>query len=194
MGFRETKMAETGIEKAWKRLQPLESADLTIITPYDWNENFGGLARFLLRNSKAWDSAEVMVIAYSWGCGVGFENFANEAKNLGITIRVAVLCDPVFRSRVFPTWFPFNPLSVSPVFRPNILVPASVRRVEWVRQKLDYPQGHDLVAEDPSRTLISAPLWVARGHRVIDDSMEFQELVGHWATLFVHDQMPKETL
>jgi pimeloyl-ACP methyl ester carboxylesterase len=187
MGFRESSRSVTGIEKAWRKIRLLASRDLTVITPYEWDENLSGLANFIFRNSDRPQLTEVMVIAYSWGCGVGFLRFANEAREIGLEIREAVLCDPVYRSRWLPTWLPVNPLSVTPIFRPKIVVPASVRRVEWVRQRMNIPQGHDLVAENPALTFIAAGRYVQHTHTAIDDSVEFQALAEQRATLFAHN-------
>lgn len=191
MGFRERTRSETGLERIWKGLRPLASSSTVLVTPYEWNEDLGGLVNFILRNSQG-GPVEVMVIAYSWGCGVGFLQLARGAARVGLPITVAVLCDPVYRSPIFPAWFPFNPLSVSRVFRPAIKVPASVERVEWVRQNLDIPQGHNLVAEDPDRTKIGLGRYVRSGHTRIDDSPEFRSLVDYWAHVFVYDLDPKE--
>jgi pimeloyl-ACP methyl ester carboxylesterase len=190
-GFRENPRHESGLERIWKNLRPLASASTVVVTPYEWNEDLGGLVNFILRNSPA-GPTEVMVIAYSWGCGVGFVKFAREAACVGLRITVAVLCDPVYRSRLFPTWLPFNPLSVSRFLRPTITVPPSVERVEWVRQNLDIPQGHNLVAEDPARTKVGLGRYVRSGHTRIDDSPEFRCLVDYWAKVFVYDLDPKE--
>jgi hypothetical protein len=187
MGFRESASHETGMERLWKRLRPLADASTIIVTPYEWDENLAGLASFILRNSVG--GAEVMVIGYSWGCGVGFENFAREAAAKKLTIPVAVLCDPVFRSRIFPTWLPFNPWSITPILRPKILVPRCVRRVEWLRQSVSVPSGHDLVAEDPERTYIAQPAYLQIPHTEIDDSDEFHCLAERLAVAFVHDTL-----
>lgn len=186
MGFRESAREATGIEAVWKSLRGLLSAGAFMVTPYEWNENLGGLADFIQRNSSC-GQGEAMVIAYSWGCGVGFLNFATEAKAVGLPIRYAVLCDPVYRSRILPTWLPFNPLSISPVLRPQIRVPASVERVEWVRQRRGIPAGHDLRAEDPDRTKIGIGRYVKCNHTQIDDSPEFISLANYWARCFLFD-------
>lgn len=184
MGFRERTLHETGIERAWKALRPLTSHDVFLVTPYEWDEDVTGLANFIRRNSDT--LPEVMVIAYSWGCGQGFIDFAREAACLNLQISIAVLCDPVYRSRFLPTWIPANPMSVLPICRPTITVPCSVRRVAWVRQCVDIPSGHDLVAEDPQLTRIGLGKYLKVGHTRIDDSPEFQELAEMEATAFVH--------
>lgn len=175
MGFRESVKAKTGIEKLWPDLRNLVSPDLCIVTPRNWDDDLEAFAYFVDRASNL--PARVMIIAYSWGCGVGFLEFARTAWQLGISIDCAVLCDPVYRSRLLPKWIPFNPLSVSPILRPVIKIPASVQHVAWVRQNQDLPAGHDLVAEDPMVTRIEPAHWVQAGHTHIDDSAEFQALV-----------------
>lgn len=190
MGFRESSAQETGIERIWRGLRELSDHSVYVIAPYEWNERMRDLVDFIYRNSPT--APELMVIAYSWGCGEGFVTLARAAARVGLPIRVAVLCDPVWRSRLLPSWLPFNPLSVSRIFRPKIEIPASVERIEWVRQVQDIPMGHDLVAIDPDRTHISPGRYVMANHCRIDDSREFRALAEHWAQIFVHDLNPSE--
>jgi len=185
MGFRESVSRPTGIERVWRDVRGFADAGLCVITPYEWWEDMRGLAQFIVRNSAV--SPRVMVIAYSWGCGAAFATLARECEAMGVEITVAVLCDPVFRSRVFPAWLPLNPLSVSPWMRPAIKIPASVQRVEWVRQDKDFPRGHDLVAEDPASTVIGLGCYVPVGHTRIDNSTEFQSLALREANIFARD-------
>lgn len=184
MGFRESTAQPTGLEYIWQALRPNLDASTYMVTPYEWDEDMRGLVDFIQRNSP--NGSEAMVIAYSWGCGVGFTTFAREALRSGLRIKIAVLCDPVYRSRIFPTWLPFNPLSISRLIRMPISIPASVERVEWVRQIVDYPRGHDLIAEDRTRTKIGGGSYVLARHRSIDNSEDFYRLAIREAIAFIH--------
>jgi hypothetical protein len=133
-----------------------------------------GLARFMLRNSDG--RCVVCVVAYSWGAGVGFIEFARHAEVLGITIVVAVLADPVYRSRLLPAWLPLNPRSVMLWSRPVIWVPASVRNVRWVRQTGTRPSGHDLRAEDETFTHVETAIVSPLSHARIDEGRDFRTL------------------
>lgn len=190
MGFRESAGRETGIERLWRDLRAYSSEQVIVVAPYEWDEPMRDITDFILRNSPT--EPEVMVVAYSWGCGVGFTGLAEAAHRVGLPIRYALLCDPVYRSRLLPCWLPINPMSVTHILRPAISVPASVERVEWIRQCETIPHGHDLVADDPERTQIGLGRYSLAGHTKIDDSAEFRALVEFWAAVFVHDLPPDD--
>lgn len=190
MGFRESDRWETGIERIWKDgLRPLARPDVCVVMPTDWDEDVRGFAQMIQRTSPVIPPPEIMVIAYSWGCGWAFIRFAKECQRLGLRIAVAVLCDPVYRSPWLPSWLPINPLSISPILRPVITIPASVERVEWVRQNVDLPSGHDVVARDETATRIGLGRYLKVGHTHIDDSPEFHELAIGWAKQFARGEL-----
>jgi len=173
MGFTENASRATGVEKLWADMRRYSSRGVVVLTPREWRDDMDALASFISRNSNC--EAAVLVVAYSWGCGVGFRRFAQAAWVLGFPVVCACLADPVYRSPILPSWLPLNPLSLTRV--PRLGVPASVRNVRWVRQSTDIPAGHDLYAEDPGMTCIDPPLWCECGHRTIDDSPAFKRIV-----------------
>jgi len=182
MGFTETKALPTGIERIWRELKPLDGGNISVCDPFEWDDDVSGFARFMRRNSTG--DCELLAFAYSWGCGQAFCTLAEECEALGITIRVALLCDPVYRSRLFPVWLPFNPLSLTAL--PTIRIPASVERVEWVRQVKDWPRGHNPAAKNPDLTHIGNGRYLEYTHGTIDDSPHFREMVYQEAVNFVH--------
>lgn len=191
MGFTERLAAPTGMEQIWREVRAEADQDTVIVTPFEWWEDTRGMIDFIRRNSDT--PPELMVIAYSWGCGWAFTHLAEDAWRAGVPIRYAVLCDPVYRSRLMPSWLPFNPISISPVFRPPITIPPSVERVEWVRQRKDLRvRGHDLIEADRNKTVIGKGRYLEYNHTQIDESPEFRALATHWVRVFVHGLDPNE--
>lgn len=183
-GFTESASYPTGVESIWRRtLRPFHADDLIILRPETWGADMRELAIFIARNSST--RARVMVVAYSWGAGVGFTSFAWAAHQLGIQIEIACLCDPVFRSRLLPSWLPLNLLSLFPI-GPSIRIAPSVQRVEWVRQRNSLPAGHDLEAADPQSTQIRRPTILSLPHHLMDESEAFRMLVAAEAEKFAN--------
>ncbi len=172
MGFRQSLSAPTGIERLWWKLRALKGEHTTILTPLEWDQSMPDIAEFVWR----WSVPEptIHVYAYSWGCGVGFINLSKALAKRGIKVSRACLCDPVFRSRVLPTWLPANPMSLWS--RPTIKIPANVQLVDWVYQRVDKPAGHNLVAVDEMATRINDGLEVQAGHSYIDESHAYHNL------------------
>ncbi len=109
----------------------------------------------------------VFVYAYSWGAGFGFIQLARALERKGIPIECAVLSDPVYRSRLLSfRWLAFVPWC-------RLKIPANVREVVWVRQRMSLPRGHDLVAADPRATLIHPASVLSVPHTRIDDAPWF---------------------
>ena len=173
MGFTESVNRRTGIEELWGELRKFASSSMTVLMPWEWRDDMRALAAFVDRNSQGLPS--VMVVAYSWGAGFAFPRFARECFARGIKVDVACLCDPVYRSRWLPWWLPLDPLALT--HGRKILLPRNVGRVEWARQKLGMPQGHDLVAEDAAATVIKPAQWIECTHEHIDESPTFRAMV-----------------
>lgn len=85
-GFTESVDRPTGTETLWRQLRRYASRDTVVLTPRVWSADMAALARFVVRNSEG--RAEVAVVAYSWGAGVGFIEFARAAREIGITVRM----------------------------------------------------------------------------------------------------------
>lgn len=180
MGFTETGSRACGMEDLWFHvLRPLASGSVTIYHPQEWSKNVHGI----LAQMRRLGIAEVMVIGYSWGGGAGAMNFARAARQYGIHIPVVCLCDPVYRSRFLPSWLPLNPLSMTRI--PRISVPMAVDQVWWVRQKMNRPAGHHLVAENPSITTIHPGEFLEVRHEHIDEHPQWIDLVMRQSRVFV---------
>lgn len=164
-GFTQDRGRANGFDKLWTRLKTLGSADTEVVIPQRWRSNFDSLADFIDRHSD--ENARVIVIAYSWGCGHGFRQFAGHLAKRGIGISHAVLCDPVYHD-----WLR---LWRSLIFSPPIMIPVNVARVTWFRQYKNKPAGTELKAIDVTCTHISEPVVLQRTHEYMDDAPQFHE-------------------
>lgn len=120
----------------------------------------------------------VSIVGYSWGGGWGAKRLSEQLQDRGLYIPRMLLCDPVYRSPFLPAWLPLNPLSLIAIgkLRPAIRLPSNIRRVEWLRQGVSYPRGHDLVAINSQATRIKAPVEIQLVHSEMDESYEFAEM------------------
>ena len=139
-----------------------------------WNDNWKNVADHVhILNTER--EVLVNVYAYSWGAGWGFVQLANQLKKRGITIKTAVLCDPVYRhpnlllrwkSLLSRDWTTFSPF---------IKIPSNVETVHHFHQTLDRPQGHMLWAEDVSKTRITEAVKLERTHSYIQFAEEWHQ-------------------
>ncbi len=109
----------------------------------------------------------VNVYGYSWG-GQTAADFARELQRRSIKVQWMVLTDPVlrvsrflfffwlFQWRAFVSWLP-------------IRIPKNVKNVRCFRQRMNYPRGHDLVADDPDATDIPEAVILEADHCWMDD-------------------------
>jgi hypothetical protein len=174
LGFRQGHDEEVGMEELhFKHLRKLANPELTVYHPREWTEDAGNILAQFQRNGID----ELLLIAYSHGQALACE-ISRLAPRYNIkTIRM-VLCDPVFRSRILPRSNWFQIFSVRSIFTtPKIKIPATVHRVDWVRQFLDKPQAHELIAEDPKKTLIAPPIVLAHRHTRIQWADRWFDLV-----------------
>jgi len=178
-GFRESKYRARGFDRIYLEiLRGYSSPDTIVYGIEEWDSDPDAL----LIEMQRFGVKRLMLVAYSWGCGVLAYRLMQKALEYGIHISVACLCDPVFRSRWLPTWLPLNPWSLTRF--PTITIPPSVSRVCWVRQEKTIPAGHDLIAEDPRCTMITEPAVLQYSHTAIDDSEEFAAIVDDEAKAF----------
>lgn len=173
MGFTENRGYPSGMEDLWFNvLRRYASEWLTVYHPQKWNVK----PDEILSQMRRLRITDVMCVGYSWGAGVGVQQFADKARMYGISIPFACLCDPVYRSRLLPVWLPINPLSLTR--HPKIEIPTSINEVYWVKQSQNLPAGHDLVAKNPTITTIHPPETLPVGHGMIDEHPRWKELVG----------------
>lgn len=174
-GFRQDEGEPNGMFRLWLKLHEIASP-ATHVTLREWDTDWNEQAALIAETSVNGLGPRVLVCAYSWGAGHGLLRFAEALRPTGIKIEEAVLADPVYRSRLLSTrWLAFCRW-------PKIVIPSNVRRVRWTRQRVDYPRGHRLVAEDPGRTTILNPVEVHRGHCWMDDAPEFHRMALEVAT------------
>jgi pimeloyl-ACP methyl ester carboxylesterase len=179
-GFTETRQRARGIEDLWgKILLKASGPDVIVYSPETWRQD----PRPILGELRRLGVRDLMLIGYSWGAGVGCMRTAKLAREYGVIIRVACLCDPVYRSPWVPSWIPFNPLSLTRI--PTIKIPASVQKVAWVRQRQNIPAGHNLQAEDPIHTKILDPLVLDTTHSRIDEHPHWLALVQRELQVFL---------
>ena len=168
-GFRQNKAELNGMEELWLACRTYSSPKVCI-QYYAWDEDWKGIAQFISRNSN--DETRINVYAYSWGAGWGFVRLARLLGKEGLEINQAVLCDPVTRSPLLPTWLPINPLSLLP--NRKIKVPSNIREVHWLRQKVNRPCGHTPVGE---HCIIHDPVELSVNHSAMEDSPQFHKMV-----------------
>jgi hypothetical protein len=172
-GFTESDHRRSGTEELYFQVIEAFDAFPGVITfrPAPWTENMQHIARQLARNGIR----DVCLISYSHGQAAACD-FARHASELGITVSLWLACDPVYR----PAWLPrlniLQPLAFRALTKSvKIKVPPNVRRVAGVRQKFNWPSGHDLIAGGDTR--IEAFPFLPYTHQQIDQSPEWFQLV-----------------
>ena len=164
-GFREGPADATGLGRIWLGARKHSSPE-TWVTKFRWNADWKAEARDIARNLA--EDAKVVVCAYSWGAGFGFIQLAKHLRNEGVKVTAACLCDPVYRSR----WLVFRWLAL--VRLPRIKLPFGVGLVRWVRQRVNRPAGHDLVAREG--TVLETAQELNLGHGESDESRALREM------------------
>lgn len=173
-GFRESQRRRTGTEDAFYSIIRLfASSEITTYHPKNWTTNVKELAAELARQGIR----NVALVSYSHGQAAATA-FARHAYTIGISTDLWLACDPVYRPTFLPRWNFLQPFAFRAIL-PNgkITVPHTIRRVAWVRQKIDLPRGHDLVAEDPVSTHVSEPITIPLGHIYIDHAQQWLDLI-----------------
>jgi hypothetical protein len=133
-----------------------------------WNHSWESEAEFVFRMST--EAPKIVIFAYSWGAGWGAMQFCQRLRARGMEVANLVLCDPVYRHwylagnwRAFVPWIP-------------IKIPCNVRRVDWLRQKTNWPRGHELTAECDGATEIADPILLDCEHVHMAERSEFISL------------------
>lgn len=140
---------------------------------FPWNAPWREIAEMIKRNSVP--STEVFIYAYSWGAGYGFVTLAQQLEDWGVSVRHAVLCDPVWRRPGIPAFFQWVGTIASYFGRETIAVPTNVLEVSWCYQRNSKPDGDRPVAAKGSRTRINAGFKLRNAvHTTADESQWFQ--------------------
>ena len=161
-GFLQDRATRTRFVGLWLDLRRHHLYDDTAITQLSWNSNWSDEAERIFRLSSH-GPPTVRIYGYSWGAGWGAMQLAEHLRRRGVPVRAMVLVDPIYRH---PYWLG-NWRSLFHWVK--IVVPPSVKEVWWFRQKLTWPRGHDLYAEDG--TVLHEPVWLDVGHAHMDDQM-----------------------
>ena len=175
-GYTQDYGTSTGLERIWGALDDVlaETGPGVRVLYFPWNSPWKKIASFIKRHSA--EGPCVRVYAYSFGAGYGFVTLAKELHKLGIGIRHAVLCDPVWRRPGLPVWT--GPIgSLESIWRNGKLpIPASVDEVTWCYQRNNRPDGDEPVAAKGARTIIHTGTQLMDAvHATADDSDWFKD-------------------
>lgn len=173
-GFRQGLGADNGTHEIWEALRKYQSAQVQV-TVCTWNDDWRGRAELIDAFSDP--DALILVAAYSWGAGYGLRKLAKHLRKRGRSIDMAVLCDPVYRSRV-PL---FRWLAL--VRRWRIRLPENIRRAVWFYQRNRHPMGHLPRPADDPRVIRLQQL--DETHNSIDEAEEYYNAVLRYASQFV---------
>ena len=181
-GYTEDLSQNTGTERLFREvIRKLVGSELTCLDPRQWDANTEAMVAYLSRSGVT----ECAVVGYSYGGGYTSQKFAHACMKHGITIKLMLLCDPVYRPTWLPAWHILQPFAIRSLMpkAAHIDIPRSVEEVHWVRQTISLPQAHDLRFEW-SQTVIHKPQVLPYGHTAIDESPEWFDLVRRHLTDF----------
>lgn len=174
-GFTESLSQNTGTERLFREvIRKLVSPDLTCLDPRPWDADTDAITAYLSRSGVT----ECAVIGYSYGGGFTAQKFAKACMHQGISIKLMLLCDPVYRPTWLPAWGILQPFAIRSLMPKTAVIdiPRSVETVRWVRQTISLPQAHKLKPEW-AQTKIHTPQVLPYGHTAIDESPEWFRLV-----------------
>jgi pimeloyl-ACP methyl ester carboxylesterase len=170
LGYSQNLGKPVGFKGSWREVRENHKKDGRLIhTPVTWDTNPEHFAAFIAGISDK--NTTINVAAYSWGGGWFFPRFAAALKKLGRSIRWAVLVDPVYRSKLLPTWLTLNIISMTRLFR--IKMPDNVMNVSLFRQKQNRPAGRDI--KGIPHTRIHFDEWLDLDHDQMDDAPEVKD-------------------
>lgn len=159
-GFLQTAGSRSGLIDLWGDLHREHAAPDCRVELRPWATDWGSEAELVHRTSEP--DARIVVVAFSWGAGFGFVQFAKALRRRGRRIKGAALIDPVYRHWYrLGNWRAFFP-------RIPIRIPSNVDRVRWWRQQQSEPRGHNLAAAS-KLTAIEPPIWIQVDHVHADD-------------------------
>lgn len=173
-GFRQRRHGRTGIARAWRFLRNRHAAPECDVTLHSWCDDWRSFARFILSTGPD-DPREldIRIVAYSWGMGHGAIRLANLLKREGVSIERLVSCDGVYHQ----AWTFWRAVWSPLLGQPTLLIPANVKRVDFLRQRSTWPSGHLPAAEIPGKThLVNHGFLQGRTHTDADNASEFLDL------------------
>lgn len=165
-----------------------DSRGLAHVELDEWNSDWKIQAEWVYRLALGGPPPKILVVAYSWGCGFGFCEFAKKLRDRGIEITWAVLVDPVYhwgarwmhsiglaQAKAYYPYFHCTrrliDWSLLPP-RPQIVIPDNVLKVDYFLQENSPLRGHELRCQSP-RTEVTKTIIKYRTHTNMDDSGEF---------------------
>lgn len=173
-GFKQSSKARSGFEDGYfEHVAGFGTSSNLTFSPRTWKSNVKVLAEQLRRQGVR----RVAMLSYSHGQAAA-TSFARYAYSIGLTVDLWIACDPVYRPTWLPRWTISQFLSFKALFKKGkIKVPENIRRTVYIRQEKDKPRGHRLVATHPSQFVECKGILHSLGHRQIDKSDDFWELV-----------------
>lgn len=153
----------TGGFQLWLRLMQELGSKTCRVDLHRWKEDADRLAEqvFLVRQAQGGPPPAIYVYGYSRG-GWASRQFARGLRKRGIAINHMVLCDPVLWGLSLVPWA-------------KLRLPPNVREVTWFYQRMNWPMGHRVVAENKNQTVVHAGVEICATHQYADDSQAFHE-------------------
>lgn len=172
-GFTQSRYRRVGLFALWRTLKARHSAADCDVTLHPWNDDWAGFVDQIVATGPAdymRQPPRILVCAYSWGVGSGFLRLARALNGEGLPVHQLVSCDGVCRPAVMRWRALWSPLMGDP----KIVLPPNVQRVDFIRQQLNRPRGHEFVPTNG--TVLRDHGFVRRRHEDIDNSTEFFQL------------------
>lgn len=167
-GFLQHEGQPVGMVRLWRELYGLHASPETVVALRSWDDSMSNLAEMMYRHRPhSGESAQVKIYGYSWG-GASAINLCRRLDELGFSVERLLLCDAVYRS-----WVPI--MRFFRAFCPHrkLRVPENVRRVEWFFQRVDWPRGHRVTANQEMTESTGTELHLP--HCNMDESSAFHE-------------------
>ena len=164
-GFTQNQGKKTGLEYLWNEVRKKSDENHWVLPPFTWDTDFTWWANFIARNVS--NDTRIYVGCYSWGAGRGFIDLCNGLAKHGLKVHHAILCDPVYYSKLLP----FRWLAVTNLG--TIKIPKNVRNISSFYQEINRPRGHKIKC---SRfTKASKPVKLYVKHSEMDDQAIYHE-------------------
>lgn len=142
------------------------------VTSHDWDERWPLFVDHIVRTGPfPLKHLDIRIIAYSWGVGYGAVTLARLLQARGISVRRLASCDGVYYSR----WARWRALCSPVLGIPRIVLPANIKRVDYLRQESNWPRGHFFTTTNGTE-LVDRGVLKGRTHQDCDNSPEFFDL------------------
>tara|TARA_R110000868_G_scaffold162116_3_gene393108 strand:+ start:110 stop:700 length:591 start_codon:yes stop_codon:yes gene_type:complete len=177
-GFTETERKSCGLDTIQRDLAELykPAAQVEVYDLRSWKADMKGLASLMKRDGIT----HTVIIAYSHGAGYASPLLSRYLDEHNISVKSALLCDPVYRPQWLPRWTIAQLLSIRSLIPKSAVIkfPANVQSIKGVRQVQNIPRAHPVIIEGREKSwevsLIDRP---SINHSCIDEAPEFRNLV-----------------